>query len=84
MEGQANFPTSDGNYNGGLKREAMAALMVALNPRVKFSDEQINAILDEVFKTNGNCIDGEKGLTCERLLRTYDDAPAIWAATSTC
>ncbi|KAJ0026301.1 hypothetical protein Pint_09064 [Pistacia integerrima] len=51
----------------------MAALVVAVNPRVKFSDEQINAILDEVFRTYGEFIDGEKGLTFDGLLRTYDD-----------
>ncbi|KAL6219435.1 hypothetical protein ACLB2K_007194 [Fragaria x ananassa] len=51
----------------------MAALVVAVNPRVKFSDEHINAILDEVFRTYGDFIDGEKGLTYEVLLRTYDD-----------
>jgi len=51
----------------------MASLVVAVNPRVKFSDEQINAILDEVFKTYGDFIDGEKGLTYDGLLRTYDD-----------
>lgn len=67
------FHQFDGNRDGGLNREEMAALVVAVNPRVKFSDEQINAILDEVFKTYGEYIDGEKGLTYEGLLRTYDD-----------
>ena len=46
---------------------------MAVNPRVKFSKEQINAILDEVFRTYGEFIDGEKGLTYEGLLWTYDD-----------
>ncbi|KAF7837420.1 putative TPR repeat-containing protein [Senna tora] len=67
------FQQFDGNHDGGLNREEMAALVVAVNPRVKFSDEQINAILDEVFRTYGEFIDGEKGLTYEGLLRTYDD-----------
>ncbi|KAH9287698.1 hypothetical protein KI387_031815, partial [Taxus chinensis] len=56
-----------------LNRDEMAALVIAVNPRVKFSDEQIGAILDEVFRTYGEFIDGEKGLTFEGLLRTYDD-----------
>ncbi|KAL6995769.1 hypothetical protein U1Q18_005905 [Sarracenia purpurea var. burkii] len=67
------FQQFDSNRDGGLNREEMAALVVAVNPRVKFSDEQINAILDEVFKTYGEFIDGEKGLTYDGLLRTYDD-----------
>lgn len=67
------FQQFDVNRDGGLNREEMAALVVAVNPRVKFSDEQINAILDEVFRTYGEFIDGEKGLTFDGLLRTYDD-----------
>lgn len=67
------FQQFDANNDGGLNREEMAALVVAVNPRVKFSDEQINAILDEVFRTYGEFIDGEKGLTFDGLLRTYDD-----------
>ncbi|XVF73852.1 hypothetical protein PTKIN_Ptkin13bG0014800 [Pterospermum kingtungense] len=67
------FQQFDTNRDGGLNREEMSALVVAVNPRVKFSDEQINAILDEVFRTYGEFIDGEKGLTYDGLLRTYDD-----------
>ncbi|CAN1314732.1 Uncharacterized TPR repeat-containing protein At2g32450 [Linum perenne] len=67
------FHQFDGNLDGGLNRDEMAALVVAVNPRVKFSDEQINAILDEVFRTYAEFIDGDKGLTYEGLLRTYDD-----------
>ncbi|KAI3861533.1 hypothetical protein MKW98_000485 [Papaver atlanticum] len=67
------FQQFDTNKDGGLNREEMASLVVAVNPRVKFSEEQISAILDEVFKTYGEFIDGDKGLTQEGLLRTYDD-----------
>ncbi|KAK4487358.1 hypothetical protein RD792_006018 [Penstemon davidsonii] len=67
------FHQFDVNRDGGLNREEMAALVVAVNPRVKFSDEQITAILDEVFRTYGEFIDGEKGLSFDGLLRTYDD-----------
>ncbi|KAL3505356.1 hypothetical protein ACH5RR_035197 [Cinchona calisaya] len=67
------FQQFDVNRDSGLNREEMAALVVAVNPRVKFSDEQINAILDEVFRTYSEFIDGEKGLTFDGLLRTYDD-----------
>lgn len=67
------FNQFDANRDGGLNREEMASLVGAVNPRVKFSDEQISAILDEVFRTYGEFIDGDKGLTYEGLLRTYDD-----------
>lgn len=67
------FQQFDLNKDGGLDRAEMAALVVAVNPRVKFSDEQINAILDEVFRTYEEFIDEEKGLTLDGLLRTYDD-----------
>ncbi|KAI3820972.1 hypothetical protein L1987_08528 [Smallanthus sonchifolius] len=67
------FQQFDSNGDGGLNREEMAALVVAVNPRVKFSDEQISAILDEVFRTYGDFIDSGKGLTYDGLLRTYDD-----------
>ncbi|CAL5418390.1 unnamed protein product [Camellia sinensis] len=67
------FQQFDSDKDGGLNREEMSALVVAVNPRVKFSDEQINAILDEVFKTYSEFINGDKGLTFDGLLRTYDD-----------
>ncbi|GJY89028.1 uncharacterized TPR repeat-containing protein-like protein [Tanacetum coccineum] len=67
------FQQFDINKDGGLNRDEMSALVVAVNPRVKFSDEQISAILDEVFRTYGDFIDGDKGLTYDGLLRTYDD-----------
>ncbi|KAE8731379.1 ATP binding microtubule motor family protein, putative isoform 1 [Hibiscus syriacus] len=67
------FQKFDNDRDGGLNRVEMAALVVAVNPRVKFSDEQINAILDEVFRTYGEFIEGERGLTYDGLLRTYDD-----------
>jgi TolA-binding protein len=52
----------------------MAALVMAVNPRVKFTNEQIEAILDEVFRTYAEFIlEGPKGLTFQGLLRTYDD-----------
>ncbi|GMH16688.1 hypothetical protein Nepgr_018529 [Nepenthes gracilis] len=67
------FLEFDTNKDGGLNREEMAALVVAVNARVKFSDEQINAIIDEVFRTYDEFIDGDEGLNFDGLLRTYDD-----------
>jgi hypothetical protein len=45
------FERFDTNGDGGLDRNEMAALVVAVNPRVKFSEDQISAILDELFRT---------------------------------
>lgn len=67
------FERFDANGDGGLNREEMTALVVAVNPRVKFSDEQIGAILDEVFRTYADFIHADRGLTLDGLLRTYDD-----------
>ncbi|KAG1334661.1 putative TPR repeat-containing protein [Cocos nucifera] len=67
------FERFDANGDGGLNREEMTALVVAVNPRVKFSDEQIGAILDEVFRTYAEFIHPDRGLTLDGLLRTYDD-----------
>ncbi|XP_078444279.1 putative TPR repeat-containing protein At1g05150 [Wolffia australiana] len=67
------FQRFDGNGDGGLDRGEMAALVVAVNPRVKFSEPQINAILDEVFRTYAGFISPERGLTLNGLLRTYED-----------
>ncbi|KAL2620964.1 hypothetical protein R1flu_001169 [Riccia fluitans] len=67
------FSQFDLNGDGRLNRDEMAALVIAVNPRVKFSEEQINAILDEVFRTYGDYIEGNKGLSLDGLVRTYDD-----------
>ena len=68
------FERFDTNGDGGLDRNEMAALVVAVNPRVKFSEDQISAILDEVFRTYAEFIlpDGS-GLSLSGLLRTYND-----------
>lgn len=67
------FQKLDTNHDGGLNRREMAALVVASNPRVKFTNHQINAILDELIRTYGEFFNGKKGLTFEGFLQTYDD-----------
>ncbi|RLN18930.1 putative TPR repeat-containing protein [Panicum miliaceum] len=68
------FERFDANGDGGLDRDEMAQLVVAVNPRVKFSEDQISAILDEVFRTYAEFILPEgRGLSLPGLLRTYDD-----------
>ncbi|KAJ6832828.1 putative TPR repeat-containing protein-like [Iris pallida] len=68
------FERFDANGDGGLDRSEMAALVVAVNPRVKFSSDQISAILDEVFRTYSDFVlPGPAGLSLPGLLRTYDD-----------
>ncbi|KAK9164381.1 hypothetical protein Syun_005283 [Stephania yunnanensis] len=67
------FEKFDVNRDRGLNSEEMAALVMAANPRIKFNDYQIEAILNEIFRVYGDFMDGEKGLTCQGLLKTYDD-----------
>eukprot|EP00250_Pteridium_aquilinum_P000217 c10241_g3_i1 orf=1-1827(-) len=67
------FAHFDLNQDGGLSREEMAALVVAVNPRVKFSSPQVDAILEEVFRTYQDFIQGPEGLSFDGLLRTYED-----------
>jgi hypothetical protein len=45
---KAIFEQFDKNDDGRLSKDEMASLVVAVNPSVRFSEEQIAAILDEV------------------------------------
>eukprot|EP00850_Spirogloea_muscicola_P004248 SM000018S03613 [mRNA] locus=s18:342383:347099:+ [translate_table: standard] len=67
------FQQFDANSDGSLNREEMSALVVAVNPNVKFTEDQISAILDEVFRTYGPYIDDDNGLSLAGLRQTYDD-----------
>lgn len=67
------FAHFDLNKDGRLSREEMAALVVAVNPRVNFSPQQVGAILDEVFRTYQDFIHDPEGLSLDGLLRTYED-----------
>ncbi|KAK1431496.1 hypothetical protein QVD17_07955 [Tagetes erecta] len=67
------FQKFDLNRDGGLNREEMVALVVGVNPRVKFNDQQISAIVNETFLMYAPFIDSKKGLSYDGLLRTYDD-----------
>uniref|UniRef100_A0A7S0WLJ1 EF-hand domain-containing protein n=1 Tax=Pyramimonas obovata TaxID=1411642 RepID=A0A7S0WLJ1_9CHLO len=69
---KAIFATFDKNDDGRLSKEEMATFVVAVNPTSMFTEEQISAILDEVFRTYGAYIDGG-GLSLDGLRRTYDD-----------
>ena len=59
--------------DGSLNREDMVALILAMNPRVKFSDKEINAILDEVFRTYSEFIDVSNGLLITRFTSLFLD-----------
>ncbi|MCO5567212.1 hypothetical protein L7F22_020901 [Adiantum nelumboides] len=67
------FSHFDLNQDGRLSREEMGALVVAVNPRVRFTEHHVKEILDEVFRTYSDFIDGTAGLSFEGLLRTYED-----------
>lgn len=49
---QQIFNKFDRNKDGALSKEEMANLVIAVNPRVKFSEDQIKAILDEVRQSS--------------------------------
>ncbi|CAI9286769.1 unnamed protein product [Lactuca saligna] len=53
------FQQFDFSRDGGFNREEM--FVVAVNPRVKFSDEQISAILDEVYRTFDDFVSFRRG-----------------------
>ncbi|EHA8589121.1 putative TPR repeat-containing protein [Cocos nucifera] len=68
------FERFDANRDGGLDRSEMAALVAAVNPSVHFTQAQVDAILDEVFRSYADFIpDPAVGLSLAGLLRTYDD-----------
>ncbi|RVW50359.1 putative TPR repeat-containing protein [Vitis vinifera] len=71
------FQQFDGNCDGGLNRDEMADLVVAVNPRVKFSDAQISAILDE-----GKSAASSSSIADERVLEPHKkQRTAAWAAS---
>jgi hypothetical protein len=63
----------DSNKDGCLNRIEVVALTTAVNPRVTFNKEQIEDILDVIFKSYAEFIQEPEGLSFEGLLRTYDD-----------
>ncbi|KAI3799550.1 hypothetical protein L1987_34849 [Smallanthus sonchifolius] len=68
------FQLFDRNEDGGLNKEELEALLVAINFDLKHcSQETISSSTDKVFCLYDKFIDGEKGLTCYGLLRIYDD-----------
>ncbi|KAH7284042.1 hypothetical protein KP509_34G037500 [Ceratopteris richardii] len=67
------FTHFDTNGDGGLSREEMTSLVVAVNPHVQFSAQQVEAILDEVFTAYHAFIRDPEGLSFDGLVRTYED-----------
>ncbi|XP_042509405.1 uncharacterized TPR repeat-containing protein At2g32450-like [Macadamia integrifolia] len=68
------FDRFDANGDGGLNRDEMGALVTAVNPKVKFSSDQISAILDKVFRSYSFLIENPlTGLSFKGLLRIYED-----------
>nr|PNR61859.1 hypothetical protein PHYPA_000283 [Physcomitrium patens] len=70
---QPIFTHFDRNQDGFLNRNEMASLLIAVNPQLKFSKDQIEAILDEVSRTYGGFFEGSRGLSFKGFLRTYED-----------
>ncbi|KAL3514117.1 hypothetical protein ACH5RR_026834 [Cinchona calisaya] len=68
------FQLFDLNRDGGLNRDEMAALLVSINPRVKFSNKKLEDIItNDVFGTYHHFVDGERGLIFDGLFRIYDN-----------
>ncbi|KAF8405793.1 hypothetical protein HHK36_007870 [Tetracentron sinense] len=68
------FDRFDINGDGCLNRDEMGTLVAAVNPSVKFTADQISAILDEVFRSYSDFVaNPSTGLSFNGLLRTYED-----------
>ncbi|GJT72535.1 uncharacterized TPR repeat-containing protein-like protein [Tanacetum coccineum] len=67
------FERFDINKDAGLNKEEAGSLMRATNPVIKFSKEHISKSFDMLLQVYGIFFDGEKGITFDRLVRSYDD-----------
>lgn len=63
------FKHFDADGDGGLDRREMAALVVALNPRIKFTEEQTDGVVEQVFQFYSKAA----RVTLGALLCIYDD-----------
>ncbi|KAK9061408.1 hypothetical protein SSX86_018589 [Deinandra increscens subsp. villosa] len=66
------FHQYDLNADGGLNRNELASLIVATNPNVGYGEHEIRTALDDFLDLYANYNDGEKGLTFDGLLRSFD------------
>ncbi|GKD04521.1 uncharacterized TPR repeat-containing protein-like protein, partial [Tanacetum coccineum] len=65
------FERFDFNEDRGLDKEELGCLLISRNPNDK-AREELGSYVDKVFRWYAKYIDGDKGLTCDELLRTYD------------
>ncbi|PKU76137.1 putative TPR repeat-containing protein [Dendrobium catenatum] len=71
---RAIFERVDLNGDGGLDRSELAALVVAVNPTLQFTSDQISSIIDVVFGSYSDFIgDLSSGLSLDGLFQTYAD-----------
>ncbi|PWA52196.1 serine-threonine/tyrosine-protein kinase catalytic domain-containing protein [Artemisia annua] len=59
--------------DGCLNREELTALLRAKTPKKMYSKEETRDLIDRIFHLYNEFIDGNKGLTCDGMLRSYDD-----------
>lgn len=64
------FQRLDINKDGGLNKDELLGFFFIKNGHK--SVEERRRDVDKLFRLYGEFIDGEKGLTCDGLLRTYD------------
>lgn len=65
------FERFDLNGDGGLDKWELGILLLKRNPRNE-APEKVPSYVDKMFRWYAKYIDGDKGLTCDGLLRTYD------------
>ncbi|KAK9820433.1 hypothetical protein WJX72_010306 [[Myrmecia] bisecta] len=72
----ALFQHFDLGQDGGLNKAELAALVTSCNPAVSFADEQLAAIVSEVFTQYAGDVEGEVGLSRAGVLKVYSDGVA--------
>ncbi|GKE47348.1 uncharacterized TPR repeat-containing protein-like protein, partial [Tanacetum coccineum] len=65
------FEQFDLNGDGGLDKRELGILLGKKTPHIE-ALEEVRSYVDKVFRWYAKYIDGDKGLTCDGLLRTYD------------
>ncbi|GKC14107.1 serine-threonine/tyrosine-protein kinase catalytic domain-containing protein, partial [Tanacetum coccineum] len=65
------FERFDTNRDGGLDKWELGILLFKKNPQNE-ALEEVHSDVDKVFRWYAKYIDGDRGLTCDGLLRTYD------------
>ncbi|PWA57209.1 serine-threonine/tyrosine-protein kinase catalytic domain-containing protein [Artemisia annua] len=66
------FQRFDVDRDGVLNAKELSKFVVVTNPQVKYTESQICNETDKLFDLYGHFTNGEKGLTCDGMLRAYE------------